>query len=166
MNPPPQVDSTEVSLVFSRLHSGLSFSEHSVELFFKAIFSLYPQGPVGELSLVFMQRNAHKKLHGEFLNDFRPTDVITFPPDPEEHMAGEICVSVDQAFEESDSRKIPFSKELSLYLIHGWLHLVGFDDLEKVERQQMRFEEERCMNHIEKLNAWPDFKLAPNESKG
>ena len=164
MNPPPQVDSKEVSLVFSRLHSGLSFSEQSVELFFKVIFSLYPQGPVGELSLVFMERNAHNKLHGEFLNDFRPTDVITFPPDPEEHMAGEICVSVDQAFEESNSRKIPFCKELSLYLIHGWLHLVGFDDLERVERQQMRFEEERCMNHIEKLNAWPDFKLAPNES--
>ncbi len=164
MHPQPNVNLRGVSFAFSKLHSGLSFSEASVERFFNDIFTLYPLGPQGELSLVFMERSAHNKLHGEFLKDFRPTDVITFPADPEENMAGEICVSVDQAWEESVSRNIPFFKELSLYLVHGWLHLVGFDDLEKVERQQMRFEEERCLKHIEKLDAWPDFELAHNES--
>mgnify|MGYP001022490364 FL=1 len=111
-----------------------------------------------------MERDVHNKLHGEFLNDYRPTDVITFPPDSEEGMAGEICVSVDQAMEESISRQISFVRELSLYLVHGWLHLVGFDDIEKVERQQMRIEEERSLTHVENLDFWPDFVLAPNPS--
>ena len=35
-------------------------------------------------------------------------------------------VSVDQALEEANRREIPWAEELSLYLIHGWLHLVGF----------------------------------------
>ena len=111
-----------------------------------------------------MERAEHNQLHGEFLKDFRPTDVITFPSDPNENIAGEICISVDQAWEESISRKIPFVEELSLYLIHGWLHLVGFDDIEKVERIQMRFEEERSLRHIEKQGVWPDFVLAPADS--
>ena len=161
MNSQAKLSSNEVSLSFANLHPRLSFSDERLEAFFQAIFSLYPQGPTGELSLVFMERSAHNKLHGEFLKDFRPTDVITFPADSEENMAGEICISVDQAWEESLARGIPFVQELSLYLIHGWLHLVGFDDLEKVERQQMRFEEERSLNHIEKMDVWPDFILAP-----
>ena len=135
-----------------------------LEAFFQSIFSLYPQGPTGDLSVVFMERSSHNKLHGEFLNDYRPTDVITFPPDPAEQMAGEICVSVEQAWDESLSRDLPFPRELSLYLIHGWLHLVGFDDIEKVERKQMRFEEERCLKHIEEQDCWPDFVLAQTDN--
>ena len=79
-------------------------------------------------------------------------------------MAGEICVSVEQADEESRARAIPFAREMSLYLIHGWLHLVGFDDIEKVEQQQMRFEEERSLQYVNKLGVWPDFSLAPAAS--
>lgn len=159
-NPP----SLEISFAISNLHPRLKFSEETVARFFESIFPLYPNGPKGDLSLVFMERDVHNKLHGEFLNDYRPTDVITFPPDSEEGMAGEICVSVDQAMEESISRQISFVRELSLYLVHGWLHLVGFDDIEKVERQQMRIEEERSLTHVGNLDLWPDFVLAPNPS--
>ena len=154
-----------VSFAFSNLHPRLSFSESKVKTFFQALFTLYPQGPRANFRS-FSWSELYNQLHGEFLQDFRPTDVITFPSDPDENMAGEICISVDQAWEESVLRKIPFVKELSLYLIHGWLHLVGFDDIEKVERKQMRFEEERSLKHIEKMKAWPDFILAPIDSSG
>lgn len=56
-----------------------------------------------------------------------------------------------------------FSEELGLYLIHGWLHIVGFDDLENVDREIMRLEEQRVIDHIKKLSLWPDFRLAPNQ---
>ena len=153
-----------ISLVISNLHPRLFLCETRLEEFFQSVLSLYPNGPQGDLSIVFMEREAHNKLHGEFLNDYRQTDVITFPPDPEEGMAGEICVSVEQADEESRARAIPFAREMSLYLIHGWLHLVGFDDIEKVEQQQMRFEEERSLQYVNKLGVWPDFSLAPAAS--
>lgn len=155
----------KTTLSISNLNPCLSFSKRRLDIFFQSMFSLYPQGPAGDLSVVFMERSLHNKLHGEFLNDYRPTDVITFPPDPSEQMAGEICVSVEQAWDEAISRDLPFHRELSLYLIHGWLHLVGFDDIERVERKQMRFEEERSLKHIEDQDCLPDFVLAQTDNR-
>lgn len=162
MNGKVDINLVDITFAFSNLHPRLSYTEKSLEIFFESFFRLYTNGPRGVLSVVFMERSAHNKLHGQFLNDYRPTDVITFPHDPEENMAGEICVSVEQAWEESISRDIPFIDEISLYLIHGWLHLIGFDDLEKVERKQMRLEEQKCLEQVRKINSWADFKLAPN----
>ena len=109
-----------------------------------------------------MNEVEHSKLHGQFLNDFRPTDVITFPADKENGMIGEICVSVDKAFKEYKSHGMTFERELSLYLIHGWLHLVGFDDQTETDRKIMRREEDNALGVIEKDALWPDFLLAEN----
>lgn len=113
------------------------------------------------LSIAFLNKLAHSKIHGEFLQDFRPTDVITFPADPDNELIGEICVSVDQAIEEASHRELPFAQELSLYLVHGWLHLVGFDDQNEGDRKIMRCEEANALSVIEKDELWPDFLLAP-----
>ena len=56
--------------------------------------------------------------------------------------------------------------ELCLYLIHGWLHLVGFDDKTEIDRSLMRREEKNVMCIIEKDELWPDFVLAQNLQEG
>lgn len=149
-----------ISCDFSNLHPYLHYTEKRLNDFFQSVYSMYDHSPAGVLSVVFMDQNSHNQLHGEFLNDFRPTDVITFPADPEEDHVGEICVSVDMAMKQSRLRTISFKSELCLYLIHGWLHLVGYNDLEDIERQQMRMEEQNCLSRINKFNLWPDFMLA------
>ena len=116
------------------------------------------------LSVVFLNKEDHSQLHGQFLNDFRPTDVITFPADPENDLVGEICVSVDQAIEVSDSEKLTLDQELSLYLIHGWLHLVGFDDKNINDRKIMKREEVNALDIIEKDGLWPHFLLASSSA--
>jgi len=141
-------------------YPGLQFSGNSLKGFFFTFASLHQHSLKGSLSVAFLDGHHHSKLHGEFLQDFRPTDVITFPPDPDENMAGEICVSVDQAIEEAPKRNLSFVEELSLYLIHGWLHLVGFNDLDDLERKMMRQEEKRALEVVKKHCAWPDFRLA------
>ena len=138
----------------------LQFSEKSIGSFFDTFISLHHHSLKGSLSIAFLEGEHHSRLHGEFLQDFRPTDVITFPSDPEEDLAGEICVSVDQAIVESPKHGLSFEKELSLYLIHGWLHLVGFNDLEDLDRKVMRQEEKRTMTLVENRDAFPDFRLA------
>ena len=163
----PQMQAKSIASVYpfievSNQYQGLVYDFSKLEQFFEIIFSVHQHGLSGELSIVFMDESTHCDLHGKFLQDFRPTDVITFPADPENGMAGEICVSVDRAKQEADTRSLPFPEELSLYLIHGWLHLVGFDDLEKVDREMMRLEEQKVMGMVKKLDAWPDFRLAPN----
>jgi probable rRNA maturation factor len=145
----------------NNLYPNLTFLPDRLDRFFQEIFSLHRHGCSGDLSVVFLDRSSHSQIHGNFLEDFRPTDVITFPADPAEGMAGEICVSVDQAIEEAKTRKLPLAHELSLYLIHGWLHLVGFDDKVGEDRKIMRREERKALDLIENLELWPDFLLAP-----
>lgn len=145
----------------NNLYPSLTFSPDSIDRFFEKIFALHRHDCSGRLSVAFLDRSRHSRIHGDFLKDFRPTDVITFPADPVEGLAGEICVSVDQAIEEAGNREVEFAHELALYLIHGWLHLVGFDDKEDEDRKIMRREERKTLDLVEDLGLWPDFLLAP-----
>ncbi len=147
-------------------YAGFGFKRSEIRRFFSVVFSLHPPCLSGELSIVFLDRSTHCQLHGRFLHDYGPTDVITFPADAADEMVGEICISVDQAREESVNRKVCLSHEVCLYLIHGWLHLVGFDDKQENDRKIMRREEERVMEEVNKLGVRPVFRLAIKETVG
>ena len=155
-----------ISVEFSNLYPSLSFNEEDLKVFFNHIFSLHEHKYKGVLSVVFLSEAEHSKIHGDFLQDYRPTDVITFPADQENDMVGEICVSVDQAIQEAVRRELPIDQELSLYLIHGWLHLVGFDDQNEVDKKIMKNEENNAMSSINKFGIWPNFLLAPCSLEG
>ena len=114
--------------------------------------------PTGELSLVFLTDPALAQLHADFLADPTPTDVITFEGDPTQGTAGEICVSVDAALRQVGTRR-DFSAELTLYLIHGWLHLAGYDDLQPAKKRLMRRAEAPAMKLLQTANALPRFTL-------
>ena len=120
-------------------------------------------GP-GELSLVFLTDVALAELHADFLDDPSPTDVITFSGNAAAGSAGEICVSVDAAVRQVSalSRRPSIksiSSELTLYLVHGWLHLAGCDDLQPARKRQMRRAEARAMVLLKRAKALPVFSL-------
>jgi probable rRNA maturation factor len=115
--------------------------------------------PDGELSLAFMTDAKLAKLHGDFLDDPTTTDVITFEGQPDFGAAGEICVSADTAHAYSKSNDKDFSGELTLYVVHGWLHLAGYDDLQPAKKRKMRAAEARAMKLLHAANAVPAFTL-------
>ena len=115
--------------------------------------------PPGELSIVFLTDLAMAKLHGDFLKDPTPTDVITFEGNPAMDVAGEICVSVDTAAQYAKKQRSDFSTELTLYVIHGWLHLAGYDDLVREKKRAMRRAESRAMRLLKNARALPTFSL-------
>ena len=78
------------------------------------------------------------RVHGEFLQDATPTDVITF-----QH--GEILVSVETADREARVRGISLLEEVARYMIHGLLHLAGYDDQHPSARAAMHAEQERLL---------------------
>jgi probable rRNA maturation factor len=107
-----------------------------------------PLVPPGELSLVFLDDKSLARLHGDFLDDPTTTDVITFEGFAEAGTAGEICVSVDTARRFAADSGLEFADELMLYVVHGWLHLAGYDDLEPTKKRRMRAAEARAMKMI------------------
>lgn len=102
--------------------------------------------PPGELSLVFLSDPALAQLHATFLADPTTTDVITFEGDPALGVAGEVCVSVDTAANYAKQHRRDFATELLLYVVHGWLHLAGYDDLQPAKKRIMRRAEARALN--------------------
>lgn len=115
--------------------------------------------PAGELSLVFLTDTALAKIHGDFMGDATATDVITFASDPAVGLAGEICVSADTARTYARARRKDFSAELTLYVVHGWLHLAGYDDLQPAKKRRMRAAEARAMKLLRANKAIPVFRL-------
>jgi probable rRNA maturation factor len=115
--------------------------------------------PPGELSLVFLTDAALAQLHADFLADPTTTDVITFEGNAAAGIAGEICVSVDTASRYAKDHRRDFSEELTLYLVHGWLHLAGFDDLKPVKKRIMRRAEARAMKLLCANRCVPTFSL-------
>jgi probable rRNA maturation factor len=119
----------------------------------------------GELSLVFLTDDALAALHANFLDNPAPTDVITFEGNPVHGTGGEICVSADTAARYAQAHGCDFSEELTLYVVHGWLHLAGHDDLAPARKRMMRRAEARAMSLLWKLNALPRMALRPQRRR-
>jgi len=83
-----------------------------------------------EVEVSLVSDEAIGKIHGVFMDDPTPTDVITF-----HH--GEILVSVDTARREGPEHGLDSQKETLLYIIHGLLHLNGHTDLVEPDRANM-----------------------------
>jgi len=137
----------------------LRFHQQDVRAFFRALFATGRSSLQGELSIVFLNDSEIAELHGRFLKAPTPTDVITFPGDAKEDFAGEICVSAERAWSESRARGISFSREICLYLAHGWLHLAGHDDRSEPDRVAMRQAEKDVLAAAEEAGALPVFSM-------
>lgn len=87
-------------------------------------------------------------VHGEFMDDPTPTDVITF-----HH--GEILVSVDTARREGPGHGNSPEAETLLYIIHGLLHLNGHTDLREPDRTAMHREQESILHRVLRPLAGP-----------
>jgi probable rRNA maturation factor len=83
-----------------------------------------------EVSVLIVSDRKMAGLHRHFMNEAGPTDVITF-----QH--GEIFISADTALRNARRFGNSFADELRLYIVHGLLHLHGFDDRDKAGARKM-----------------------------
>lgn len=102
-----------------------------------------------EVIIHFVDKKAIKKLHREFFNDPSVTDCITLPIDsPTDkktlyHILGEAFICTDVAKDNAKEYKTSANYELSLYVIHSLLHLIGYDDIKEKDIKVMR-KKEKC----------------------
>ena len=86
------------------------------------------------------------ELHAAFLGDPTPTDVITFPRD--DNRAVDLVVSVECAQRVARETGHRLQDELALYVVHGLLHVCGYDDLEPMARRAMRVAEQDVLSTL------------------
>lgn len=101
--------------------------------------------PPGSLNVAFLNPPQCQSLHDRFFADASLTDVMTFPGDPGDAHAGDIAICPAVAVAAAPRHGLSFARELSLYLIHGWLHLAGLDDQSREDQAAMRTAESRLM---------------------
>ncbi|MCH9613888.1 MAG: Endoribonuclease YbeY [Chlamydiia bacterium] len=96
-----------------------------------------------EVSVNFVDIDTISKLHADFFDDPTPTDCITFPIEPG---VGEIYVCPEIASSYTKEHGGNVNEEVTLYVVHGLLHLLDFDDIDEDDRKTMREEERICMS--------------------
>lgn len=115
--------------------------------------------PQGELSIAIFDDRALARIHKDFLNDGSYTDVITFDGDAMDSTAGEICVSAECALKNSKKYDNTPNWELCLYIVHGYLHLAGIDDITENDAKEMRKGESVAIKILEKKFRKEIFKF-------
>jgi len=108
-----------------------------------------------ELTVVFVSRQKIAALNQRFLGRACATDVLAF--DLREHrrghLRGDVIISTDAVIQQAKAFGQSHSRELALYMIHGILHLLGYDDHRPKDIVKMRKEEERILCHCERSEA-------------
>jgi probable rRNA maturation factor len=104
---------------------------------------------LAEIDVVLVSDRKISDLHWRFMQIDGPTDVITF-----QH--GEIFISVETAQRQAKIHRTSMASELRLYVVHGLLHLQGFDDHRTSDRRRMFAAQERILASV----------LPPNRSAG
>jgi len=98
---------------------------------------------VGELYYYFCSDEKLLEINRERLGHDFYTDIVTFPlTDCETVLSSEFCISIDRIKENAVTFERSYESELHRVIIHGVLHLIGFDDLTDEEEQVMREQEE------------------------
>jgi probable rRNA maturation factor len=87
----------------------------------------------GELSISFVSPEEMTGLHQRFMGEDGPTDVLSFPMD-EDGLLGDVVVCPDEAA--SNNPDDP-AAEMRLLVVHGVLHLLGYDHEEEDQRREM-----------------------------
>ena len=140
----------------------LDFEPRRVRAFVCALDANLParlRAPSGDLSVAFFDDAGIAGIHADFMNNPDPTDVITFEGDPEDGFAGEICACAETALKRAGDFGNTPSRELCLYVAHGYLHLAGVDDISPEDAAKMRAAEAEAMAVLDAKFRKPVFNF-------
>jgi probable rRNA maturation factor len=90
-----------------------------------------------ELSLVFCDDDFIHGLNRDYRGKDKPTDVLSFPQDPDSGLLGDVVISVAAAQRQAAERGHSLAEEVEWLFLHGALHLLGHDDETEAQLEEM-----------------------------
>ncbi|MFO7852516.1 MAG: rRNA maturation RNase YbeY [Bacteroidota bacterium] len=104
----------------------------------------------GDLSFIFVNDSYIKEINKEFLKHDWSTDVIAFDNSHGNIVEGEIYLGIETIIANARLYKTGIKKEVMRVMIHGVLHLIGYDDREKENKEEMRKKEDLYLDKFGK----------------
>jgi len=101
-----------------------------------------------EIGILLVDDRRIAKLHADWFDDPTPTDVITFDLSAGDVLSGDIAVSTETARRMAREFGWTPRQEVAYYVVHGLLHLTGYDDHTPADRRAMRSRERAVMKAI------------------
>jgi len=97
---------------------------------------------LGDINVVLMSDEDLLKINVMFLKHNFYTDIITFPMSNDNTISGDLCISYDRVIDNAKELNIAKDIELLRVIIHGVLHLCGYDDHSINDKEQMTQKED------------------------
>jgi len=104
-------------------------------------------GVLGNIQYVFCSDEYLLDVNLKYLHHDYFTDIITFPfSEDDKIISGEIYISIDRVRENAKKNNVLFVQELARVIVHGVLHLLGYEDYSSEQKKEMRQKEDYYLN--------------------
>lgn len=103
----------------------------------------------GHLDFIYCSDNYLLEINKEYLSHDDYTDIITFNYNIGQQISGDIFISTERVADNAVDLNIPFEKELARVMIHGVLHLLGYNDKSPEDQEKMRNAEDYYLQWLE-----------------
>ena len=102
----------------------------------------------GDISIIFCSDDYLLDINKKYLNHDYFTDIITFNYNEKNTIIGDLFISIDRVRENAKELKVDFNNELFRVIIHGVLHLCGYNDKTQDQQKEIRAKEDEFLDLI------------------
>ena len=143
-------DAYATSLTIQQVHPSHQLDEEFLDALIRHVIAA-EHGRLVHLSVVLTDHDTVRSLNASYLEHDYDTDVLSFslrdaPNEDEDLVEGEIYVDLDTADERHEEFDATFAEEAHRYVIHGLLHLLGYDDQTAAGQEKMRALEDQYLD--------------------
>jgi probable rRNA maturation factor len=100
----------------------------------------------GSINYILCSDEYLRAINNQYLNHDYYTDIITFNNSVNDVLSADIYISIERVIDNAEKYKVSFINEFNRVMVHGILHLIGYNDGSDSEKQHMRIEEDICLS--------------------
>jgi len=136
-------------LLYKTIRSNIHISEKKIQAIVSSVLRITREKPKS-VSIHLIGDTKMKQLNNQFRKKNSTTDVLSFAIQEGEHFfdsdeLGEIFISIPRIKRQAKQNRIPFPEEFQRMLIHGMLHLLGYDHTKPKEAKKMFLLQEKIL---------------------
>lgn len=106
---------------------------------------------MGDINYIFTDESTIVEINKSYLNHLYPTDIITFPLADHPTISADIYICIPVIKDNALTYNVSFLNELHRVIMHGVLHLIGYNDSTDEEIKRMRAAEDLWLDHLSNM---------------